>query len=194
MDTIAGTSNSILTLLERQFIPVSPGLPAFNFRVFRGSDFANNLMNTVSLFLYRVDVDPTRRHIEIPDLEGSGERFSLGLELQYLLTVWGQDPKTEQRILERCIHALDENAILSGDQLVPGFGWENESAVKLTLISLSNEDMLRLWDAFPPAYRLSVAYSARTIRLDPIAREQNRIVESVTRIGVPRIPPPELRR
>ena len=32
---------------------------------------------------------------------------------------------------------------------------------------LTTEDVMRIWDALDPAYRISVSYVARVVRLDP---------------------------
>ena len=34
-------------------------------------------------------------------------------------------------------------------------------------VDLSTEDLMRVWDALEPSYRLSTSYVARVVRLDP---------------------------
>ena len=37
---------------------------------------------------------------------------------------------------------------------------------RITLGELSNEDLMRIWDAIDPSYRVSVPYVARVVQLD----------------------------
>ncbi len=166
------------------------GLDGLTFKVFSTSDLSGEIANHVSLFLYRVDVDRTRRHAELPRIDRQApERFALALELHYPLTVWsGGTAEREQEILSDSMEILDEHALLSGDLLDSNFPWEEGSEIKVCLESMTNEDMLRLWDSFEPAYHLSVPYLARTLLLRPLERSSIGIVESRTNVWTPAIP------
>ena len=185
---IDGVSSSLVRLLQRGFTDRYGGLRGFTFRVFRTADFRAGLTSQVGLFLYRVDVDQTRRHVELPRLGPHAPgRYALGLELRYLVTVWGGSAEGEQEILGQCMEILDRNAILSGDQLDPGAPWEEGDALKISLESLTNEDMLRLWDSLEPPYQLSVPYLVRTIRLQPEEEAAVGLVDSRTHIWTTRV-------
>ena len=45
-------------------------------------------------------------------------------------------------------------------------GWGVGDQIQIVPSELSHEDMMRVWDALDPAYRLSVAYVARVIRIE----------------------------
>ncbi len=45
-------------------------------------------------------------------------------------------------------------------------GWETTETVQLVPADLSLEDILRIWDALGPKYRLSISYIARVVRID----------------------------
>lgn len=189
---IAGASSSLIRLLERQYHQLhedSAEEHAYEFRVFNASQFTQDIPNHVTLFLYRVDVDPTRRHVEVPPESGSlTSRVALGLDLRYLLTVWAQTAEREQQTLGECMEILDEHAVISGDQLDDAYAWPEDTTLKISLDSLSHEDMLRLWDSLEPAYHLSIPYVVRTIRMRPKAQQPARLVESRTNVWTPAVP------
>jgi hypothetical protein len=47
--------------------------------------------------------------------------------------------------------------------------WDPTESIQLVLADLSLEDILRIWDALGPKYRLSIAYVARVVRIDRTA-------------------------
>ena len=51
-----------------------------------------------------------------------------------------------------------------GDLIDGGFG--PDESVQIVLGELSNEDLMRIWDAIQPPYRLSVPYVARVVQID----------------------------
>ena len=160
-----------------------------NFELFTTSSFETTPTDKVSLFLFRVEVDPTRRHRDIPPATlGAPAKVALALDLRYLLTVWVSDAEREHQILQDCIEILDRNAIVSGAQLDSAYDWEPGAALKVVLDALSHEDMMRLWDLLEPTYRLSVPYLVRTVKLTPVAQPDAPPVLSRTNIltqGVP---------
>ncbi len=187
--TIAGASSSLITLRQREFAERHGGLGEYTFKVLSSSEIKTGITKHVTLYLYRVHVDPTRRHIDIPSTEmREPSRFALGLELRYLLTVWGGDAVAEHQILGECMEILDEHAIVSGALLDPAYPWEDGDALKLSIEPLANEDMMRLWDSLEPTYQLSVPYLVRTVRLRPVERPGAILVESQSTIWTPAVP------
>ena len=51
-----------------------------------------------------------------------------------------------------------------------------EDQVYIVPIEMTNEDLMRLWDAMTPTYRLSLPYLARVVRIDPDQVEEGRPV------------------
>mgnify|MGYP003573527690 CR=1 FL=1 len=187
--SIAGSSASLIKLLERGYFETHGDLGGFAFKVFSTPEFTANIANHVTLFLYRVDVDRTKRHRDLPRATPqSPRRTALALELRYLLTVWGETAEQEQEVLAECMEILDQHAVLSGEQLNSDYAWEEGAEIKIALESISNEDMLRLWDSLEPAYRLSVPYLVRTVLLQPLSREEAPLVDARTNIWMPAIP------
>jgi hypothetical protein len=62
---------------------------------------------------------------------------------------------------------LYQHPILDASALSPEAGWAPDEVVQIIPSELSTEDMMRIWDALEPPYRLSVSYIARRVRLDP---------------------------
>lgn len=183
---IAGASASLRRLLEDRLI-AEGGLDGYTVSLFSTRHFTASITNHVVLFLYRVEVDETRRNVDLPRLAANApRRAALGLELHYLLTVWGnQNAEGEQIMLARCMDILDRHALLSGPLLSPTYPWEREDALRVSLAHLSTEDMLRLWDSLEPPYQLSVPYVLRTVRLAARDLPEPSIVDSRTLVGVP---------
>jgi hypothetical protein len=168
--SIPGAGKTLVNLLKNRYLERHGGLEGLEFVLFTTTDFeGGSPLNKVSLFLYRVEIEPTQRHREIPPAKlGDPTRTALALNLRYLLTVWVQDAEREHQILQSCIEILEQDAIVSGPLLDTGYKWEPDTALKVTLDSISHEDMMRLWDLLDPKYRLSIAYLVRTIRVAPV--------------------------
>lgn len=168
--SIPGVGTTLVRLLETRFKERHGGLEGMSFELFTTTDFeGGSPLNKVSLFLYRLEIDPTQRHREIPPAKlGDPVRSALALNLRYLLTVWVKDAEREHQILQDCIEILERDAIISGALLDGAYTWEPDAALKVTLDAISHEDMMRLWDLLEPKYRLSIPYLVRTIRLAPV--------------------------
>jgi hypothetical protein len=178
---IAGASATLLRLLEDQ-LDATGGRSGYTVSLFSTRNFVPGLTNQVALSLYRVDVDEARRQVELPRLAPTEpRRFALGLELSYLLTVWGShSPEGEQQMLGRCMDILERHPLLSGNLLAPGYPWEPNDGLRVSLAHLSTEDMLRLWDSLEPPYQLSVPYMVRTARLSARERAEPAITDTRT--------------
>jgi hypothetical protein len=179
--SIAGVSATIRRLIDDRLVATG-GLNGYTVSVVTTRGFQSGLIDRVALFLYRVDVDQARRHVELPRLAPTAPaRQALGLELHYLLTVWGnQDAEGEQQMLARCMDILEQHPLITGTLLDPGYLWEASDALRVSLASMETEDMLRLWDSLGPSYQLSVPYVVRTVRLSARERTEPRIADTRT--------------
>ncbi|HPT49656.1 MAG TPA: DUF4255 domain-containing protein [Accumulibacter sp.] len=186
---IAGASASLKRLLEDRLV-ADGGLDGYTVSLFSTRNFTGTITNRVALFLYRVEVDETRRNVDLARVAPNApRRAALGLELHYLLTVWGsKDAEGEQLMLARCMDILDRHALLSGALLAPNYPWERDDALRISLSHLSTEDMLRLWDSLEPPYQLSVPYVLRTARLAARELSEPSITDTRTLLGVPAVP------
>jgi len=122
------------------------------------------------LFLYRVAVSHVLRNTEHRVLSPSGQAQvhtrSLPLDLHYLLTVGPRNQAGEPeslRFLGYAMQALNDAPDLVGSQV------EGET-VRMSLDTVSNEDISRVWALFPTVnYRTSVLYLASPVWIDPAA-------------------------
>ena len=186
---IAGASASLRRLIEDQLVATG-GLDGYDVALFSTRHFTGSITNRVALFLYRVEVDEARRNVDLPRLAPTApRRYALGLELHYLLTVWGkQNAEGEQVMLARCMDILDRHALITGALLDPAYPWEPEDGLRISLSHLSTEDMLRLWDSLEPPYQLSIPYVVRTARLAARERPEPSITDSRSLAFVPTVP------
>lgn len=186
---IAGASATLRRLIEDQ-LAITGGLDGYDVSLLTTRDLTGTISSKIGLFLYRVEVDETRRNIVLPRLTSdSPRRIALGLELHYLLTVWGvKDAEGEQVMLARCMDILDRHALISGPLLDPAYPWEPADALRVSINHLTTEDMLRLWDSLEPPYQLSVPYVVRTARLAARERPDPAIADSRTLVFTPQVP------
>lgn len=138
----------------------------------------------LSIFLYRVTVNEHQRNL-VPEQR---ERTPLMLDLHLLLVAWCAQPSTEQALITWTMRELYQRPVLDLSVLSPDAGWARNDAVQLVPSELSNEDLMRLWEAVLPPYHLSVSYIARMVRVDadPLPSYE-RVVSS--RFGVSEVQP-----
>lgn len=188
--SIAGATDSLVRVLETR-LAATGGANGYTVLAMSTRNVLPTLQNRIGVLLYRVSVDRTRRHIELPRLATAApSRIALGVELHYLLIVWGLDASEgEQVMLARCMQILDEHAVLSGPTLSPNYAWEEGVGLQVSVDALETEDFLRLWDGFRGPPQLSVPYLVRTVRLAPVERSEPPMVDARTLVAVPAIPP-----
>jgi hypothetical protein len=157
--TIAATSATLQALFERTI--TNDPTPALNGLLIdlRAPSDAFGL----SVWLYRVDSAVDRRTVLPTPGAGGPRRGDVQVfELHYLLTPNTAGPEDEQTVLGRVLETLRAHPVLSGDEL-RGLSGE----VRLSLETLTLEEMTRLWAALQQPYRLAVALLAR-----PLADEE----------------------
>jgi hypothetical protein len=121
---------------------------------------------TLSLYLYRITMNEHIRNVRrTNDLIDNDTPLSVDLHL--LLTVWADNALAEQTILAWAMRQLHQRPVLDRSTLSPEGGWEPSDIVHVIPAELSHEDLMRIWDALEPSYRLSLSYIARVVRIDP---------------------------
>src|SRR5688572_17464366 len=130
----------------------------------------------LSLFLYRVTMNEHLRNVSRVN-RPSGGTVPLSLDLHYLMTVWADGALAEQTILAWAMHEIYRHPVLDASSLSPEALWGPDEVIQLIPAELSNEDIMRIWDAIEPTYRLSVSYIARMVRIEEVDdRVGNRVV------------------
>jgi len=136
---------------------------------------ATTLTTAVTLYLYRVVVDENARNA--PDWRRPhATPYPLSVALYYLVTVWADDALAEHTITAWVMSQLHQHPILDRSNLSSTANWDDNDQIQIIPIDMSNEDMMRLWDAMTPTYRLSLPYLVRVVRIDPETVEQGRPV------------------
>jgi hypothetical protein len=167
---IYAVGNSLQQFLGNSFPPaLKTQYPSVKFQLVSSSQVAEEdttpLDNHVTIFLHRITYDENfRTATRIPD--EPNKKPVLFLNLHYLITYWGSDPQAEQTILGWTMMQLQTTPILDNSILTPSNIWDTTESIQLVPADLSLEDILRIWDALGPKYRLSVAYIARVVRID----------------------------
>jgi hypothetical protein len=167
---IHSVGQSIATFLRNTY-PATVGAqqaPECDFVLTSSGELAGTIDDAtrVTLYLYRVTVNEhlrqQRPHPMTPD-----QQAPLGLDLHFLLTAWGGNAQDELVPLAWAMRQLYLHPILDASSLSPEAGWGADEVIQIIPSELSTEDMMRIWDALEPPYRLSVSYIARLVRLDP---------------------------
>lgn len=148
---------AINSLVQCQFKVISSGQLA--------AEDQSPLDKIVSLFLHRITVDEhSRVPARIPD--SPQKRALLTLDLHYLITYWGTSAEDEQLVLAWVMQQLQLNPILELSLLPADAGWTADESLQVVRSNLSLEDIMRIWDAIGPKYRLSLGYEVRPVRID----------------------------
>lgn len=167
---VHSVGNSIVTFLRNSYPQQIGGvpMPGCAFELVSGGQLTGEVEETtrITLYLYRITVNEHSRQTRRPGTL-SERSTSLGLDLHFLLSAWAANPLDEQVPLAWAMRQLHQVPVLDLANLSPDAGWEGDEAVQILPVDLSTEDLMRIWDALEPSYRLSTSYVARVVRLDP---------------------------
>jgi hypothetical protein len=135
-----------------------------------------NGANQINIFLYHVLPNGSWRNMGIPGPVRSGEVAApaLGLNLYYLITVFGRDNEPQRpfsdQLLGCAMSTLHDHPLLGADEIKAGLPdndlWAQVERVRFTLQPFSMEEIAKLWTGFQTQYRLSVAYEAAVVLIE----------------------------
>ena len=111
-----------------------------------------NFGTSLALYVYRVLVNEHLRNKPMATASHDAEA-PLSVDLHFLITVWADSAVVEQTICAWTMQQLHQRPIMDVSSLTEEGGWRNE-------------DVVRIWDALAPDYRLSMSYIARVLRID----------------------------
>ena len=160
--------SSLITYLRNSYPDTLRARHPCDFRLLSSGELVGpvDFGTLVSLYLYRVThsehLRSAPRRNDLADAPSP-----LAVDLHYLLTVWADSPVAEHTILGWAMRQLHDRPILDVSSLSAEAEWTSSDFVHVIPAELSNEDVMRIWDALDPPYRLSVSYVARTVRIDP---------------------------
>lgn len=135
-----------------------------------------NAANQINIFLYNVKPSGSWRNMPSPTAVRPGE-FGipvLGLDLYYLLTVFGRDNDAQRpfshQLLGRAMSTLHDHPLLGADEIKAALPdndlWNQAERVRFTLQPLPIEEIGKMWPVFHTNYQLSVAYEAAVVLID----------------------------
>jgi len=120
---------------------------------------------TMSLFLYRITVNEHTRNVRrVSDL--SRDNLPLAVDLHYMLTMWSKSAFTEHVVMAWAMRQLHQHPVFDASTLTSEASWGAGDFVQVIPSELSTDELMRIWDALDPGYRLSVSYIARVVRID----------------------------
>jgi len=163
---IAATGQAMLGLLA-DAVP-KPEFANAQFELYQIGNLVNPMDEGISLYLYRVAVNGTRRNMPpVTGPDGRRYRPPIPLDLHYLLSAWARSPVKQQRLLGWAIRMFEDVPILPTG-LLNNYGPEPEifqpgETVELVLESLTLQDLNNLWSATKATPPLSVGYVVRMV-------------------------------
>lgn len=176
---IHSVGNSIVTYLRNSYPQALAGLdmPDCAFELVSSGELAGEPGDAtrITLYLYRITVNEHSRQVHAASA-AVARPTPVGLDLHFLLSAWAGNARDEHTIVAWAIRQLHMFPILDASSLSPEAGWGTNEVIQIIPAELSTEDVMRIWDALDPPYRLSVSYIARLVRLDPDAQQHARPV------------------
>ncbi|MGE3509157.1 MAG: DUF4255 domain-containing protein [Vicinamibacterales bacterium] len=167
---IHSVGNSIVTYLRNSYPQVLNGMnmPDCGFELVSSGELAADAGDAtrITLYLYRITVNEHSRQAQALSA-GATRPTALGLDLHFLMSAWAGNARDEQTALAWAMRQLHMFPILDASSLSPEAAWGANEVIQIIPAELPTEDVMRIWDALDPAYRLSVSYIARLVRLDP---------------------------
>jgi hypothetical protein len=178
---VFAVGNAIAQHLQNIYPPELSTVFPCQFRLVSSQEIAsegqNALDQAVSIFLHRITINQTLRSATRLD-DAPNRQPVLFLELHYLVTYWGGSAEAEQTVMAWTMQQLQMHPVIDNSILPETAEFGSGETVQLLSADLSLEDILRIWDALGPKYRLSLAYIARVVRIDRAITPELPIVAS----------------
>ena len=145
----------------------------------------SNEQPQLNLFLYYVSLNPALRNLDLPSLDGAGNKVSnppLALNLHYLVSGYGTTPQTQligEVLLGWGMKVLHDNAVVSRASIQAALSAQSSQTsvaylalstlagqaehLRITPEALTIEEIYRLWPAFQARYRPSSAFQVSVV-------------------------------
>jgi hypothetical protein len=163
---IAATGQAMLGLLS-DAVPRDQ-FPNAQFELYQMSNFQQPMEEGISLFLYRIAANTSRRNLP-PTTGPDGRRFRppIPVDLYYIATAWAPTAVRQQRLLGWAIRMFEDVPVLPTG-LLNNYGPEPEifkqgETVEIILDSLTLQDLNNFWGVSKSSLQLSVGYIARML-------------------------------
>jgi hypothetical protein len=178
---IAGTSQAILGLL--QGAAAESEFATADFAHYHASNLEHPMTEGISLWLYRITVNPARNLPPRVDLDGTRHSPPIPLDLHYLISAWATDPIQQQRLFGWAVRTIEDTPLLPAGVLNQHLSEPNvfgpDESVELVWQPLTFSEVLDLWDGVKTKMRPSASYLARIVELESaVDREEYRDVQT----------------
>ncbi|MEX1020451.1 MAG: DUF4255 domain-containing protein, partial [Litorilinea sp.] len=171
---------------ELNFASINPTFEVYSGQDFSDTESSRRITSGASVLLYRVLPNLNHRTPAgrfLPD--GRRQRSQLPLDLHIIVTMWGRDPNTQNRLVGWVLRTLEDYSALPASVLnvgrsTPVFG--DEESVELTIGEMEGDELLTLWDMLghhERYYQISIPYVARNIYI-----ESHRVEEAGTDVQI----------
>lgn len=132
----------------------------------------------INAFLYQTVVNAAWRNMDMPRQVRPGETAAppLALNLHYLITAYGRDDNdnddtaSSHVLLGGAMSVLHDHPLLGRQEIRDALGSSDLAdqfeRIRITPLSMSLEEMSKLWSAFQTQYRLSTAYEVTVVLID----------------------------
>ena len=166
--SIHSVGDSLITFLRNTYPEPLRNEHPCEFRLISSGELQENedIGTAVTLYMYRSEIDKHTRNTPHPQRPGA-KPLPLSLCLYYLFIVWADTPLAENTIAAWVMSQIHQHPILDKSMLTETGKWKTDEQVQILPVEMTNEDLMRLWDAMAPTYRLSLPYLARVVRIDP---------------------------
>jgi hypothetical protein len=164
---IHSVGESLRTYLDASYPADLRAVHPCEFKLVSSGELAGDveLDGALTLYLYRVTVNEHARNMRRVT-DPLRENVPLAVDLHYLLTVWSRSAFTEHVVIAWAMRQLHQHPVFDASSLTSEAAWGPGDFVQVIPAELSTEDVMRIWDALDPGYRLSVSYIARVVRID----------------------------
>jgi hypothetical protein len=166
--SIQSVGGSIIQFLRNAYPQELREAYPCDFRVVSSGELAedtDDFNTTVTLYLYRTIINEHIRNMPSARQPG-GRGVPLSVDLHFMLSIWADSAAAEHTICAWVMRQLHQHPIMDVSSLTAEGGWSADDVVHIIPAELSNEDLMRIWDAIAPYYRLSVSYIARVVRIE----------------------------
>ncbi len=134
-------------------------------REMRDAAAPNTGPNGISLWLYRVTRNGDLLNEPPVPVDDQLPRQPLPVDLFYLVAPITRTPENEQALLGRVLQVFSDHGVLRGSDLRDDLAGE-PTELRLTLETLSLEELTRVWSALEESYQLSASYRVQVVRID----------------------------
>jgi Pvc16 N-terminal domain len=129
--------------------------------------------NQINLFLYQTTPNAAWRNHDLPQVKpGETAQPPLPLDLHYLVTTFGRDNDDVlgHHLLGRAMSIFHDHPLLGSDEIRSALPDSDLDAqlerIRLTPLTLTLDELSKLWTAFQAQFRISAAYRASVVLIE----------------------------